>query len=124
MGAARATSLCRVCLLSCLAALLLFPFVGRAAEEEGWIPLFNGKDLNDWQVKITGYDLGDNFGDTFRVEDGVMKVCYEHYEAFDGRFGHIFYKTPFNSYRFEWNTGLWASRFRAGLDGLSATAAS
>jgi hypothetical protein len=63
-----------------------------------WIQLFNGKDLNDWKVKIQGYDLGDNFGNTFRVEDGLMKVSYEKYDSFARRFGHIHYKQPFSNY--------------------------
>ncbi|MDH3719188.1 MAG: DUF1080 domain-containing protein, partial [Planctomycetota bacterium] len=65
-----------------------------------WIPLFNGQDLDDWQVKITGYALGDNFGDTFRVEDGVLKVSYDKYEEFGGKFGHlIFTREKFSNYR-------------------------
>lgn len=64
-----------------------------------WIQLFNGKNLDGWVVKIRGYDAGDNFGDTFRVEDGVLKVGYEKYDKFDARFGHIFYKQPFSHYR-------------------------
>lgn len=67
--------------------------------EENWIQLFNGKDLNDWQVKIAGYPLGENFGNTFRVEDGVIKVRYDQYDTFDERFGHLFYKHPFTNYR-------------------------
>ncbi len=68
-------------------------------EEQGeWIQLFNGKNLDGWKIKITGYDLDDNYGDTFRVEDGVMKVCYDQYEKFDGKFGHIFYEKPFSNY--------------------------
>lgn len=63
-----------------------------------WIQLFNGKDLRDWTVKITGYEAGDNFGNTFRVENGLMKVSYDHYEKFDNRFGHIFYKEKFSHY--------------------------
>lgn len=63
-----------------------------------WIQLFNGKDLDGWRVKITGYDLDDNFGDTFRVEDGVLKVGYDQYEKWDGKFGHIFYDKPFSNY--------------------------
>jgi hypothetical protein len=64
-----------------------------------WVPLFNGKDLDGWKVKIKGYDLGDNYGDTFRVENGVLKVSYDHYSKFDQKFGHLFYKAPFSHYK-------------------------
>src|SRR5262245_29312744 len=67
-------------------------------DEKEWIQLFNGKDLKDWSPKITGYDLNDNFGNTFRVENGVMKVGYEKYDKFDNRFGHIFYRDKFSHY--------------------------
>lgn len=68
-------------------------------DKEEWIQLFNGKDLNDWKVKITGHELNDNFGNTFRVEDGKMVVRYDEYEDFDQQFGHIFYKDPYSYYR-------------------------
>ena len=71
---------------------------GKSAEGR-WISLFNGKDLKGWHPKITGYDLDDNFGNTFRVEDGLLKVRYDQYEKFDGKFGHLFYETPFSHYR-------------------------
>jgi hypothetical protein len=68
-------------------------------DREEWVPLFNGRDLADWIVKIRQHEPGINFGDTFRVEDGVIKVRYDKYGAFDNQFGHIFYKTPFSHYR-------------------------
>ena len=64
-----------------------------------WISLFNGKDLNDWKVKIKGYPLNENIHNTFRVEDGVIKVSYEGYDNFNKAYGHLFYKTPFSSYK-------------------------
>ena len=70
-----------------------------AAAEREWIPLFNGKDLDGWTPKIAGHEPGVNFGDTFRVEDGLLKVRYDRYERFDGRFGHLFFETPFSRYR-------------------------
>jgi hypothetical protein len=70
---------------------------GQEAEGE-WIQLFNGKDLEGWTPKIKGYDLGDNFGNTFRVEDGILKVSYEKYVNFDERFGHLFYDGEFSHY--------------------------
>lgn len=67
-------------------------------DKKEWIQLFNGKDLKDWDIKISGYDLNDNFGNTFRVENGVMKVSYDKYDAFNNRFGHIFYREKFSYY--------------------------
>ncbi len=67
--------------------------------EQGWRQLFNGKDLEGWTPKIKGYDAGDNFGNTFRVEDGLIKVRYDNYGGeFKNRFGHLFYNTPFSNY--------------------------
>jgi hypothetical protein len=67
---------------------------------ESWIELFNGKDLTGWTPKINGYQLGDNYNNTFRVEEGVLKVSYDNYENFTNEFGHLFYKTPFSNYKF------------------------
>jgi len=72
--------------------------VKHSQNDVNWISLFNGKDLNDWTVKITKHELNDNFANTFRVENGVMKVSYDGYKTFDGQFGHIFYKKPFSAY--------------------------
>lgn len=79
--------------------LALSAGAGARAQEAGWTSLFNGKDLEGWTPKITGCPLGENFNDTFRVEDGVIKVAYDKYKDFGGRFGHLFYKTPYSHYR-------------------------
>ena len=64
-----------------------------------WEPLFNGKDLNDWDIKFKGHQLGENFGNTFRVNDGLLQVRYDEYEnGFDDKYGHIFYKEAFSTY--------------------------
>jgi hypothetical protein len=83
-----------------LLSALLAPALASAgdAEKKDWIPLFNGKDLDGWVPKITGYEAGDNFGNTFRVENGVLKVAYDRYDTFGNRFGHLFYRTPFSHY--------------------------
>jgi len=92
----RQTSLSALFLLGFLAAAALG--AEEPAEQGQWIQLFNGKDLTGWTPKITGHDLGDNFADTFRVEDGVLKVVYDGYENFGGKFGHLFYNEPFSNY--------------------------
>lgn len=84
-----------------LLAILFFPFLlsAQKAEKQEWKQLFNGKNLDGWHPKIRNYDLDDNFGNTFRVEDGLMKVRYDSYESFDERFGHIFYKDKYSYYK-------------------------
>ena len=89
------------------ATSLVAASVGGAAEpgENGWVRLFNGRDLDGWTPKVKGFPLGENFGDTFRVEDGVLQVRYDQYEGpFRGRFGHLFYAHEFSNYelRFEY----------------------
>jgi hypothetical protein len=68
------------------------------APASDWIQLFNGRDLNDWRIKFAKHELGDNYNNTFRVEDGLLEVRYDRWTDFDGEFGHIFYETPFSSY--------------------------
>jgi|TARA_R110001606_G_scaffold45928_3_gene118621 hypothetical protein len=63
-----------------------------------WKQLFNGKDLNDWQIKIRYHKLNDNFGNTFQVNNGNIQVRYDQYSKFGEQFGHLFYKEPFSSY--------------------------
>lgn len=81
-----------------LLAGLLLAVADRANAEE-WLRLFNGRDLEGWTVKIRGYEPGENYADTFRVEDGLLTVSYDGYEEFEDRFGHIFYQKPFSHYR-------------------------
>lgn len=66
--------------------------------DDEWLSLFNGEDLDDWTPKFTGYEAGENYNNTFRVEDGILKVTYEDWGQFDGEFGHLFYKEPFSHY--------------------------
>lgn len=82
-----------------LGSLLVASSAAPAADEAGWVSLFNGKDLEGWTPKIKGQAAGADPMKTFRVEDGVIKVGYDGYKQFDEQFGHLFYKTPFSKYR-------------------------
>lgn len=66
--------------------------------KEEWIQLFNGKDLSGWRSKITGHNLDDNFGNTFRVDSGLLRVKYDQYDSFRYQFGHLFYEKKFSYY--------------------------
>ncbi|TJY63358.1 DUF1080 domain-containing protein [Sphingobacterium alkalisoli] len=62
------------------------------------IQLFNGKDIVDWTPKIRLHETGENYAQTFRVEDGLLKVRYDGYEDFDQQYGHLAYNKPFGYY--------------------------
>lgn len=63
-----------------------------------WVSLFDGETLSGWTPKLAGYELGNNFNNTFRVGDGVIEVNYDEYDTFRNEFGHLFYEKPFSSY--------------------------
>jgi hypothetical protein len=67
-------------------------------DKKEWIQLFNGRNLDGWTPKFAHHDLGENIYDTFRVEDGLLKVRYDTWSIFKDEFGHLFYKDPFSSY--------------------------
>jgi hypothetical protein len=69
-----------------------------SAPVSDWVQMFNGRDLSGWDIKFAKHELNDNFNNTFRVEDGLLKVRYDKWTAFNGEFGHIFYKQPFSYY--------------------------
>lgn len=94
--------------------LLIFSCIGLLAfispKKERWVKLFNGKDLNDWTVKIHHHEVGDNYGETFRVKDGVIQVRYDQYDHFNERYGHLFFNKAFSNYRLRLEyrfTGIW-----------------
>ena len=68
-------------------------------QEHEWEQLFDGKTLDGWEMKIRGRKLGENFKNTFRINDGAIAVSYDEYENFDQRYGHLFYtKKAFKNY--------------------------
>lgn len=79
-------------------------FAQKKAEKKEWVTIFNGKDLSGWDIKISGQPLNDNYKNTFRIEDGMMRIMYDKYQNFDEKYGHIYYQKPFSYYivRFEY----------------------
>lgn len=54
--------------------LLFIIFSCQKAEQEveiKWQELFNGKDIQNWQIKVRNHPLNENYANTFRVEDGI-----------------------------------------------------
>ncbi len=93
----------RILLTALALASLLAPAQRQSApndpKREDWIQLFNGKSLDGWTPKFAKHDIGENFNDTFRVDNGLLEVRYDKWTKFDGEFGHLFYKDAFSYYR-------------------------
>ncbi|MFW5693024.1 MAG: 3-keto-disaccharide hydrolase [Thermoguttaceae bacterium] len=67
----------RLMIAAALSMFVTAPLAG-AADDDGWISLFNGKNLDGWKASENP--------DSFQVEDGVLVV--------DGPRGHLFYDGP------------------------------
>ena len=78
--------------------LTLLASFSLAFAESPWIPLFNGKDLSGWTPKICKHPLGENFANTYRVEDGILKVSYDAYAKFDKQYGHLYTNLAYSHY--------------------------
>lgn len=70
-------------------------------QREEWLSLFNGQNLDGWTVKIHRHETGVNFGETFRVEDGLIKVRYDQYGDFNEQFAHLYYHQPYSYFRLQ-----------------------
>lgn len=79
--------------------VLTLTFSCKQKKDSEWIPIFNGKDLEGWSPKFTGEAYGDNYLNTFQVKEGKLIACYDNYDNFDNKFGHIFYREKLSQYR-------------------------
>lgn len=65
-----------------------------------WESIFNGKNLDGWIPKVVGQPLGENYGKTFTVQDGILSFRYDAYGAnFDNRFGGLYFNRKLKNYR-------------------------
>lgn len=69
-----------------------------AQKTKDWETLFNGKNLDGWDIKINNRPLNDNYKNTFQVKNGELRIVYDEYEKFDEKFGHLYYKKPYSHY--------------------------
>lgn len=89
--------------------LFAFPFLVQSCTSAGkvnnsksvnnWVPLFNGKNLDGWIPKIAGHKAGENYGNTFRVADGILSTRYDQYDSFANTFGALYFDKKFSGYR-------------------------
>ena len=88
----------RICRIGIVLFLAACGTPKKSESKNDWIQLFNGHDINDWIVKVHHHDPGVNFGNTFRVEEGIINVRYDQYGDYNDQFAHLYYKTPFSHF--------------------------
>lgn len=77
--------------------------------DSNWVKLWNGKDLNDWDIKFTGSALNVNLNNTVKIVDSSISIDYTGWTGWAKQYGHIGYKVkPFSFYllRVEYQVGL------------------
>src|SRR5437879_1265022 len=77
----------------CLAAAVGLTLLAAVRADDGWISMFNGKDLSGWKSNAATEDKPDEKKNTFSVEDGKLKVS--------GGRAHIFYVGPDGNAKFK-----------------------
>jgi len=89
-----------IALMACKEKKEITPTSVKEESKANWQSIFNGQDLQGWTMKINKYPLGENFGNTFRVEDGILSIRYDEYgPEFDERVGALFYDKELSNYR-------------------------
>lgn len=90
-----------------------------SAHDSGWTELFNGRDLTGWVPKIRGEPPGRDARGTFRVQDGLLTVSYDGYDAeagFEDTFGHLFWAEPLEGYELRVEYRFVGRQFAGGPD--------
>jgi hypothetical protein len=70
---------------------------------DGWVNIFNGKDLTGWVPLIHKWKFNEDPYETFRADadNQVIRVTYEDYpdQNFDDHCGLLYYDKPLKDYR-------------------------
>jgi hypothetical protein len=81
---------------------------------EEWTSLFNGKDLKGWDIKITGHPMNENYNETFRVENDMIRIMYDKYTEFNNSFGHMYYQKPYSYYKLRYDYRFTGDQLKGG----------
>lgn len=88
----------------------------KKSSSEQWEPLFNGENLDGWTIKFTGQPVGVNYKNTFRVEDGLLKVRYDQYDSLNNVFGHLITNKTWSHYKVRVEYRFVGDQIRGGAD--------
>jgi hypothetical protein len=106
-----------------LAAVLGATWLAWAAEpkkEDGWTPLFNGKDLTGWNHFFNGRAKDAKVDDLVRVENGEIHIYPEGQDGEKRPFGYIVTAKEYTRYRlrleYKWGTKRFEPRAKTKRD--------
>ena len=87
--------------------------ISKNKQQTGFVSLFNGKNLEGWDIFLKDKGLNNDSEHNFQVEDGVIHVRGKE-------LGYIRTKTAFNNYHFtvefKWGEKKWPPRENAKRD--------
>ena len=71
----------------------------KESDSPQWTSLFNGQNLDGWDIRINGFELGENYANTFRVEDSILRIVYDDYDRYDTKYGALYTQKSYTNYR-------------------------
>ncbi len=80
--------------------------------EKEWVSL-SGEDFAGWTIKMGGQELKEDREGAYRVEDGILKI-YDSKQDTRVKVGHLFYKTPYSSFRLRFDYRFTGRQFKDG----------
>ncbi|HEX8916011.1 MAG TPA: family 16 glycoside hydrolase, partial [Humisphaera sp.] len=99
------------------------PYAGLPAamkSDDGFLPLFNGRDLTGFYPQVNGLPRGEDPDGYFRVEDGMLHVLGLPATSRTLPFGYLSTENSFTNYRlrfeYKWGTARFAPRTTAKRD--------
>ena len=97
----RPVPLLKICLLMILAIALHSNVLATQPDdrEPGWIPLFNGKNLDGWYTWLPSTGRDSDPDGVFKVEDGVLHVLDLPATGQEQEFGYIATNNEYSNYR-------------------------
>ncbi len=105
-----------------IGAALAAGLAGVAAEpgKDGFVPLFNGKDLTGWTHFFNGRDKGAAVDDLVRVEDGTIHIYPEGKDGDKRPFGYLLTAREYSHYHlrceYKWGAKRFAPKAQAKRD--------
>lgn len=79
-----------------------------------WEDLLSKENVENWRIKIRGFELDQNSKNTFQLSENLLQVNYSEYTDFSDDFGHIFYNKEYSFYRLKFQYRFYGDQVAGG----------